>query len=378
MKKIAYVVTISETIRAFFIPQLRFLADHGLDVTVICSPDPNLQQALGDKIRFLPVEIPRGVSVGGSLRTIKALKEIFRREKFDLIQYSTANAAFYSSIAAKKTGCPVRNHHMMGFRYLGLSGMGRRVMKRIETITCRNSTHIECVSKSNRELGIREGIFPAEKSVVLLKGSTGGLDTARFDCARRDAWRREIRKELGLAEDVFVYGFVGRITRDKGINELLEAFMGLNNHAKLLLVGPMNEAGTLDPALLEKAKKHPDILFHGAVADVERYYAALDVLVLPSYREGLGMVAIEAEGMGTPVIASRIPGLVDAVDETAAVLVPAKDMPALREAMRGFPERDYRGMGEAAARFAKESFDSRLLFEKILERKRSLLGMTEE
>ena len=214
MIKICYVVTIPLTIESFFIPQLQYLAANGFDVTVVCSYDSKLQEKLGDSIRFLPIEIPRGISVSGSILALKSLTQFFKKEKFDLIQYSTPNAAFYSSIAAKRANCKVRNYHLMGLRYLGASGIGRIVLKTLERITCHNSTSIECVSKSNMEMGIKEGLFPKEKVTVVWNGSTGGVDLSRFDFSKRQQWRMEIRKEIGYSGSDFVYGFVGRITKD--------------------------------------------------------------------------------------------------------------------------------------------------------------------
>ena len=308
MYKICYVVTISGSIRAFFVPQLQYLAKNGLDVTVICAPDNALQQLLGNDIRYIPVDIPRGVSLKGSFFAIRELARIFKKEKFDLIQYSTPNAAFYASLSAKKAGCKLRNYHMMGIRYLGASGNGRMVLKWLEKVTCKNSTHIECVSKSNRDLGIKEGLFPSDKVTVVWNGSTGGVDLERFNYSRREEWRKEVREELGYNENEFVYGFVGRITRDKGINELIESFSLLNNDTKLFIIGPQDEMGTLNQELLEQARKNKNILFHDGVYDIERYYAAIDALILPSYREGFGNVIIEAGAVGTPAIVSNIPG----------------------------------------------------------------------
>ena len=375
MKKICYVVTIPGTIESFFIPQLQYLAEKGFDVTVICSKSDTLQEDLGNNVRFIPAEIPRGISIGGSLRAIGQLRTIFQKEHFDLIQYSTPNAAFYASIAAKWAGCKVRNYHLMGLRYLGASGMGRAILKTIEKIACANSTSIECVSKSNMELGIREGLFPREKVTVVWNGSTGGVDLAKFDYARRDQWRGEIRGELGYSDKDFVYGFVGRITRDKGINELLEAYLRLNSDAKLLLVGEIEDEQTLNQELFEKAKKDSNVVIHNAVSDIERYYAAIDVLILPSYREGFGNVVIEAGAVGTPAIVSHIPGPIDTIDPgVTALTVPVKDAKALADAMERMRHADYVNMGRSAARFAKEKFDSNVLCQKILERKRVLLG----
>ncbi len=374
MVKICYVVTIPLTIESFFIPQLRYLAANGFDVTVVCSYDSRLQEKLGDSIRFYPIEIPRGISIRSSIYAIKALTQFFKEEKFDMIQYSTPNAAFYSSIAAKRANCKVRNYHLMGLRYLGASGIGRIVLKTLEKMTCHNSTSIECVSKSNMEMGIKERLFPKEKVTVVWNGSTGGVDLLRFDFSKRQQWRTEIRKELGYSDKDFVYGFVGRITKDKGIDELFSSFLELKDNSKLVLIGNIEDDNHLNVELLSKAKKNPNIKFHDFVADIERFYAALDVLVLPSYREGFGNVIIEAGAVGTPAIVTDIPGPTDTIDrEKTALVVPVKNPNALAESLRKIRKRDYVAMGENAAQSAKEKFDSKVLCEKILERKKEIL-----
>lgn len=374
MKKICYVVTIPLTIRAFFIPQLKYLTDNGFDVTVICSDDGVIKEDLGNKIHYIPVEIPRGISVLGSLKAIKDLKRVFKREKYDLIQYSTPNAALYASIAAKAVGCKVRNYHLMGFRYLGAKGIGRFILKSIEIVACKCSTSIECVSKSNLEMGIINHIFPAEKATVVWNGSTGGIDLKRFDIDKREQWRNEIRNELGYKKEDFVYGFVGRITKDKGINELLEAFHELKNGSKLLLLGPMEGMDTLNQKLLKSSKNHPDILIHDAVSDVERYYAAIDVLMLPSYREGFGNVVIEAAAVGTPAIVSNIPGPIDTIEVgKTALTVQVEDIDDLVNEMKKIRVLNCSQMGINAYNYAHNNFDSKMLCVKILERKEQLL-----
>lgn len=375
MKKICYVVTIPGTIESFFIPQLRCLSENGYSVTVVCAYSDSLQIQLGGKVIFHSIDIPRGISFAGSVKAIQELTAFFKLEQFDLIQYSTPNAAFYASIAAKAVGCKVRNYHLMGLRYLGAHGIGRMILKTLEKIACYNSTSIECVSKSNMQMGIREGLFPPDKVTVVWNGSSGGIDLERFDFTKRQQWRSEVREELGYNDSDFVYGFVGRITRDKGINELLEAYFSLHTDAKLFLIGRTEDVQTLNAELLEKARKHANIQFHDSVTDIERYFAAIDVLLLPSYREGFGNVIIEAGAMGTPAIVSDIPGPTDAIDrDKTALVVSVKDAAALAEAMKQIRSMDYIAMGQYAAQFAKEKFDSNVLCEKILERKQFLLG----
>lgn len=374
--KLCYIVTIPATICAFFIPQLKFLAEHGYDVSVICSQDHELQQELGESVHYIPINIPRGLSLFGSLKAIKSLYITIKRNRFDFVQYSTPNAAFCASIASKLAGVKVRNYHLMGFRYLGAAGVGRTILKMIEKISCALSTSIECVSESNLKLGIQENIFDRGKATVVWNGSTGGVDLSRFDYSKRVEWRQQVRSELGYREDDFVFGFVGRITRDKGINEILEAFSTCRDGAKLLLVGAEEGLDTLDQTLLENARQDPNIRFHDRVSDVERYYAAIDVLLLPSYREGFGNVVIEAGAVGTPAIVSNIPGPVDTIiEKKTALCVAVKNILELEEAMQMIKRMDYTQMGVSAAEFAASHFDCRELNKRIVERKNKLLNL---
>ena len=378
MKKICYVTTISVTIRAFFIPQLRYLAENGYDVSVICSPDDSLAADLGENIRYIPVEIARGIQPKTLFGTISELKKIFRQEKFDIVQYSTPNAAFCASIASKLAGIKVRNYHLMGLRYLGMSGMERMLFKAIERFTCRLSTDIECITASNLELCLSQHLFRRGKAVIVGNGSTGGIDTGRFNPEKRNSLRKSARAELSISSGSFVFGFVGRITRDKGINELLEAFSGLEKDCnKLLIIGDVENIDTIDRELWQYANDCEDIIILKSTPDIEKYYAAMDILVLPTYREGFGMVIAEAEAMGVPVIVSNIPGPIDVIrDGITGLTVNVGDSEDLRRKMEylsGTPEL-LSEMSKQGAEFIKEKFDSDELYKKILERKRFLIG----
>ena len=376
MKKICYVVTESVTIRAFFIPQLKYLSENGFDVTVICSPDGGLQEELGDKICYIPVDIPRGMSVLGSIHATKNLLKIFKKENFDLIQYSTPNAALYSAIAAKVAKCSIRNYHLMGFRYLGASGIAKIILKSIEKITCKLSTSIECVSKSNLELGVKEKVFQRGKAVVVWNGSTGGVDLNRFNINHKEEWRKAIRNEYNISDDEFVFGFVGRVTKDKGIDELLEAYKTLIDDIddiRLMIVGDFEAEKNLNQELLVWSKKCDNVVYISSKQDIERYYAAFDVLVLPSYREGFGNVVIEAQAVGVPVMVSNIPGPIDAICEgKGAVSFPVKNSKALLSVMNQMLYSDCETMGKQANEFVSRHFDSEQLVKHILERKQNL------
>ena len=375
MKKICFCTTIPLTIRAFILKSAEYLHEHtDWDISFVCDYDEEFKNSLPGYFHYYPVKMKRGVSPDG-LAAVRQMKKIFKREKFDMVQFSTPNAAFYASIAAKRAGIPVRNYHLMGLRYMGAKGKGRAFLKKMDKLACKNATAIECVSRSNLELGIKEGLFPPEKATVVWNGSTGGVDLKRFDYKKREEWRADTRRELGINKDDFVFGFVGRLNKDKGVNELLRAFIETERGAKLLLIGFDSEIDTLDQSLLTQAKERKDIIFHSSVSDIERYYAALDVLVLPSYREGFGNVVIEAAAVGTPAIVSDIPGPMDAIirGKTALAVKPG-DYPELKTAMDDIRKLDCRSMGNDAFKYVESHFDSEILFEKILERKRALLA----
>lgn len=372
-RKICYVTTISLTVKAFFLPQLYYLSQNGYQVYVVSSRDEELKRQLGDSVKYFPIEIPRGISIFRSLIAIYQLTRFFNKEKFDLVQYSTPNASLYASIAARFVRIPIRNYHLMGFRYMGATGIGKNILKYFEKITCENSTSIECVSKSNLELGVADGIFPREKATVIWNGSTGGVDFTKFDITYRECYREEIRTKYHIKKDTFVYGFVGRITKDKGIDEILEAFEKIKN-AKLMMIGQEERSEMLEQRRYNESIKNSNIIYTGSVDEVEKYYCAMDVLLLPSYREGFGNVVIEAAAMGTPAIISNIPGPVDAVEENkTALVVTAQNAQELYQAMLNIQKISTEKMGREAYGYVKNRFDSAILCEEILRRKEMLL-----
>jgi glycosyltransferase involved in cell wall biosynthesis len=205
---------------------------------------------------------------------------------------------------------------------------------------------------------------------VLGAGSLGGVDLARFDIDRLRPGIAALRAKLGFDAAAKVIVFIGRVTRDKGIGELVAAFLQLKN-AALVLVGPLEpERDPLPPETLAEIGRHPGIRAVGYDPCPERYLALADVLCLPSYREGFGNVVIEAAALGVPCVGSRIVGLSDAVvDGETGVLVPAKNADALARALASVLQDDgrRRALGEAARRRAREAFDAEKLNAALLE-----------
>lgn len=373
-KKICYITTIHRTIESFILKSAEYLHENtDWDISVICDYNEEFEKRLPEYIQYYPVKMKRGISIAG-IKAMLQMCRIFKAEQFDLIQYSTPNASLYAAIASKLVKVKVRNYHLMGFRYLGNNGISRVFLKWIERMTCTLSTNIECVSKSNLELGIKEKLFKREKATVVWNGSTGGVNLERFDVAQREKWRSELREELGYLKDDFIFGFVGRITKDKGVNELLKAFLEGHGDNKLILIGNMEREETLDKDLILQADKSVNVSFHESVMDIERYFAMIDVLVLPSYREGFGNVIIEAAAVGTPAIVSNIPGPIDAIHEgKTGIICEARNVKSLKDAMRKIKKNISQYSAKNCVDYVKENFDDKVLREKILKQKISYM-----
>ena len=178
-------------------------------------------------------------------------------------------------------------------------------LKLEEKMVCKLSTWIEPDSKSNLDFSHKEGLYPKWKGSVVWNGSASGVDLAKFDVTKKEEYNRNIRSQYGIPKDAFVFGFVGRITGDKGINELLSAtknIMKAYDNVWLLLVGHSEKSDSVDNDLYKWAENDERIVFSGYTLVAEQFIAAMNCYVLPSYREGFGMSVVEAETMGVPVI----------------------------------------------------------------------------
>ncbi|HYW06546.1 MAG TPA: glycosyltransferase family 4 protein, partial [Longimicrobium sp.] len=257
-----------------------------------------------------------------------------------IVHSHTPKGGLLGMMAAWMNRVPVRIYHIRGLPLMTATGRRRTLLRWTERVACSLAHQVLCVSHSVRDVAVAEGLCPPDKIRVLLGGSGNGVDaTGRFDPARNAAARAELRVKHSIPADAEVLGFVGRVVRDKGIVELAVAWAVLRDEfpsMHLLLVGPLEPQDPVPPATLEALRADPRVHFVGP-ADSAPYYAAMDLLVFPTYREGFPNVPLEAAAMGLAVVATRIPGCVDAVaDGETGTLVPAADGVALAGAVRAY------------------------------------------
>lgn len=377
MKKICFVTTISATLSSFVVETAKCIHNNtDWDITFICNYDEKFEKSLPEYIHYIPVPMERGISIAG-VKAMLEMEKIFQREKFDLIQYSTPNASLYASMAGKLAHVPVRLYCQWGLVFVGFQGLKRKIFQMEEKYVCHLSTHIEPDSNSNLRFAHEIGLYPKSKGSVIWNGSACGVNLTKFDISNKEEYRKDIREQLDIPEDAFVYGFVGRITRDKGINELLEAYKKLNDDSYLIMVGRSEVDETINQELYTWASKNEKIKFTGYTTVVEQYLSAMDCYILPSYREGFGMGVVEAEAMGVPVIVTDIPGPIDAmIDNETGIVVQKADVESLYNAMISIREDKvcYFAMAEKAHDFAVNNFEQKQLFSYILEDRKKLLG----
>ena len=339
MKKICFITTIQLTMDTFVVPFAKVLAENGYEVTYICNMNEEFVTRNSGYAKCISLPMRRGFHFFDIFKFTSKLKKIFKQEKFDVIYYATDNASFYSCIAGKAAKIPVRLYAQWGIHYVAASGLTRKIMKFLEKTTCKNSTHIRAVSPKNRQFALSEKLCPVDKIKVLGLGGTIGVDFANYNYAQKEAYCKEIRLQYGINEDDFVFGFVGRVTKEKGCAELLKAFKtgDFPDNAKLMMVGMYDGCEGELLELVEWAKASDKIIFMGLVkgAEVCRYMSAMDILVHPTYREGFGMVLQEALAMGVPIITTDVPGPSEVIEENVCGwLVPAQNAEILQEKMR--------------------------------------------
>ena len=290
----------------FFKGQINELSKE-FDVTLISSPDNVLKKiAQRENVKYKTIAMKRDISLKDDISGLLKFLYLFAKERPQIIHCNTPKASLLGLTSGYLTRVPNRIYYIHGLRYEGTTGKKRQLLVALEKLNCFCATDIIAVSN-----GIKQKVEQqlTRKPVrVIHNGSANGLDINEFSNHNYNA--KIIREEYGISENDFVFGFVGRLVKDKGIGELVQAFNQLEQkHIKLILVGKYEpDLDPLSQETLQIIKSNPNIIEVGFQKDVKKFLSIMDLFVSPSHREGFGVAVLEANLMKVPVLVSNITG----------------------------------------------------------------------
>ena len=314
--------------------QLHYLKDKGVNLTLISSPGPELKFfSYDNRLKYLPVEIEREINVFKDFKSLMKLIKVFKKNNFQIIHSSTPKAGLLCSIAGLLARVPVRLHTYTGLVWINEKGFKRLIVKFCDRLIAILDTAVYADSQSQAQLLYDQRIVKKTCTVTVLgQGSLSGVNLERFNLQKKTERRTEIRQLLSIPKDAFVFVFMGRVKEEKGIMTLLQAYQKISDvteqQYRLLICGPMelmtaSAQGEFEVCL----QQNQSILYVGQIDNPEHYFSASDMLVLPSQREGFGTVVIEAAALKLPTLGTRIPGLIDAIQDGLTGLLVERDNP---------------------------------------------------
>ena len=348
MKKLIRITTVPSSLRTLLRGQHRFMSDFYEVIGVSGDGDALNEVRQSEGIRTHSVEMTRSITPFRDLRATYKLYKFFKNEKPFIVHTHTPKAGTLGMLAAKLAGVPHRLHTIAGLPLLEITGAKRWLLDVVEKFTYACATQILPNSYGLEKIILENNYTKVSKLKVIGKGSSNGIDTTHYDQKLVSIQQKEdLKKELQILDNDIVFIFIGRIVKDKGINELVQAFNILsktNANSKLILVGPRENH--LDPLLPETEAlilDNKQISSVGVIKDIRPYVAISHVLTFPSYREGFPNVVLQASCMELPCIVSNINGCNEIIEDYKnGMIIPVKDVQALRDAMQymiDFPDK---------------------------------------
>jgi len=375
MKKILRITTVPMSLKILLKGQHRFMSQNGFEVIGVASTGKDLYEVEeAEGIKVVALNMTRTIS---PLKDIVSLWEMYwlcKKEKPTIVHSHTPKAGIIGMLGAKLARVPIRLHTVAGMPLNESTGSKRKLLIWVEKATYAFATKVYPNSKGLLDFIIENRFTTKSKLKIIANGSSNGIDTSHFSPEVVTINQQiELKENLGIASDDFVFIFVGRLVGDKGINELVQAFEKLysqNSGIKLLLVGDYeNDLDPLLPITLQLIEKSNGIIAVGFQNDVRPYFAISDCLVFPSYREGFPNVVMQAGAMGLPSIVTDINGCNEIIlDSQNGLIIPPKHTRAIQEAMKKIYEEKelYQKLKKSARIFIQSHYEQQFVWNEIL------------
>lgn len=372
-KTLIRITTVPISLEKLLSGQLEFMSEF-YNVIAVSSEKENLEK-LGKKINLpvFPVNLTRQITPIKDLTALFRLFIFFKKSKPLIVHTHTPKAGTIGMIAAKLAGVPLRLHTVAGLPLLETTGKKRKLLDFVEKITYSCANHVYPNSKGLMDIIIKNNYCNPKKLKVIANGSSNGIDTSYFNPTLfSENEKADLKKKIGINEGDFVFIFVGRLVKDKGINELIAAFSKLQySKNKLLLVGDYeNELDPLLPETLEMIESNKNIISTGFQYDVRPYFSISDALVFPTYREGFPNVVMQAGAMNLPCIVTDINGCNEIIiEDKNGIIIPVKNESAIFEAMKSFisDSEKMQEMKENARQLIVSRYEQKIVWKAIFD-----------
>lgn len=352
---------------------------------LICSDGPNLEQLVGKhKIKCQTVPINRNITPWQDLKSLIAICKYVKRNKIDVIICHQEKGNLLGQTAGFLTRVPVRIVLSHGILYETMSGFKRWLIRLQDKMVSDMATHVICVSNFVKNKRLEDKVDRPGKGVVLGCGSCNGIDiTHKFNPSLvTEEDKKALKANYGLDDDDFVVGFCGRLVKDKGIVELVDAFLQLKqrhleNKIKLFIIGEFEQRDALPEHTSKFLRESNDVILTHRVeyGDVQKYYTMMNVLVLPTHRDGLGLAPLEAQAMGVPAVVSKHTGCRETIIEHETGEYIDLDPKSIADVLELFMDRQKaERMGKKGRVFVEENFDTSIVSENMLNFLNNLTG----
>lgn len=318
-KKILHVVNVYFVIPYFLGNQLLYFKDRGYKEHIICSPSDEIEEYSKQKgFSYLEVSIKREISLISDFKAVLRTYRYIKKNKIDVVVGHTPKGALIAMIAAYLAKVPNKIYFRHGLVYETSKGIKRSILKNIDRLTSYLSNNIICVSPSVLKRSVEDKLSSISKQTILHLGTCNGIDIKHYDPLSLNSSILESLKNKYNIADEFVIGYVGRLVKDKGVIELVDAFTKFNKqfiNSRLLLVGMLEKRDALPTKTILEIETNKNIVATGYInnCDIVNYYGLFDLFILPSYREGFPTVVLEASAMQLPVITTKATGCVDSI-----------------------------------------------------------------
>lgn len=355
--------------------QMKFMAENGFDVHLVSSECANYRELeLKEKSTYNVVNMTRTISPIQDCISLIKMIVLMIKLKPSIVHTHTPKAGLIGMVASKIIGVPIRLHTVAGLPLMEATGLKRKVLNIVEKITYLCATMVYPNSNNLKRFIISENFCKEGKLRVIGSGSSNGINVEDFKHSDEITAGKEIlQKKYGILEDDFVFVFVGRLVKDKGVEELAKAFAKLpnsHNKVKLVLVGPQEpDLDPLSDECLVEIETNKNIIAPGYQSDVRPFLAMGSALVFPSYREGFPNVPMQAGCFNLPSVVTNINGCNEIIIEGKnGLIIPVKDTEALHSAMETlYLDKDlYAKMAENARDMVTERYDQKIIWELIL------------